>query len=124
MRALWRFAMRRSGGAKGNPDPVAFQERLGRAFGVDPRRYPAAALHRDFREALTRTARGQRVLHKILEWGHVYQVSFVQGDPYGTAFRDGERNLALRILAALNAEAIDDRAGVAMTEGADDGDWD
>lgn len=108
---------RRFAKARGDPDPVAFQARLGRAFGIDPRRYPAAALHRDFREVLAKTARGQRVLYKILEWGHVYQPSFVHGDPHGTAFRDGERNLALRILAALNAEAFDDRTAVAVTDG-------
>ena len=106
---------------RGNPDPVAFQARLGRAFGIDPRRYPAAALHRDFRDTLTGTPRGRRVLYKILEWGHVYQPSFVQGDPHGTAFRDGERNLALRVLAALNAEVEDDRAEAAVTEQAKDG---
>ncbi len=90
--------------AVGNPDPDAFQARLAAAFGIDPRRYPPDRLHRDFAAAFLRDRAGRRALHKILEWGHLYQPVFVAGDPHGTAFRDGERNLALRILAALNAE--------------------
>ena len=89
---------------RGDPDPVAFQARLSRAFGVDPRRYAPAVLHADFQAVFVGDARGRRVLYKILEWGHLYQPSFQSGDPHGTAFRDGERNLALRILAVLNAE--------------------
>ena len=88
----------------GNPDPDAFQRRLASAFGIDPRRYPADRLHRDFATVFLRERAGRRALYKILEWGHLYRPVFVAGDPYGTAFRDGERNLALRILAALNAE--------------------
>ena len=90
--------------ALGNPDPDAFQRRLARAFGIDPRRYPAARLYRDFAAVFLRDPAGRRALYKILEWGHLYRPVFVAGDPHGTAFRDGERNLALRILAALNAE--------------------
>ncbi len=103
---------RRSSGDRGSPDPVAFQERLSRAFGVDPRRYDPAALHADFQGVFGSDVRGRRVLYKILEWGHLYQPSFQGGDPHGTAFRDGERNLALRILAVLNAEtdAVPDKA--------------
>ncbi len=107
MRGLGWFRRRRSPGGSGNPDPVAFQARLSRAFGVDPRRYDPTALHGDFRDVFGNDARGQRVLYKILEWGHLYQPSFRGGDPHGTAFRDGERNLALRILAVLNAETDD-----------------
>ena len=88
----------------GNPDPDAFQRRLATAFGIDPRRYPPERLHKDFAAAFLREQAGRRALYKILEWGHLYQPVFVAGDPHGTAFRDGERNLALRILAALNAE--------------------
>ena len=90
--------------ARGNPDPDAFQRRLAGAFGIDPRQYPPDRLHNDFATVFLRGPAGRRALYKILEWGHLYQPVFVAGDPYGTAFRDGERNLALRILAALNAE--------------------
>ncbi len=90
--------------ARGNPDPGAFQRRLASAFGIDPRRYPPERLHKDFAAVFLRDQAGRRALYKILEWGHLYQTVFVAGDPHGTAFRDGERNLALRVLAALNAE--------------------
>ena len=90
--------------AHGNPDPDAFQRRLAGAFGIDPRRYPPDRLYRDFAAVFLRDQAGRRARYKILEWGHLYQPVYVAGDPHGTAFRDGERNLALRILAALNAE--------------------
>ncbi len=92
----WR---RKQGGA----DPISFQAQLVAAWGIDPRRYSAEALRRDFSATFT-DARAQRVLYKILEWGHVYQPAHVAGDSHATAFRDGERNLALRILAAIITE--------------------
>ncbi|MHA1567554.1 MAG: Bbp19 family protein [Alphaproteobacteria bacterium] len=99
-------------------DPIAFQERLLAAWGTDPRRYSAEALRRDF-NAVFRDARARRVLYKILEWGHVYQPAHVAGDSHATAFRDGERNMALRILAAINAEVEtepQERAEIARPE--------
>ncbi len=40
---------------------------------------------------------GQKVLRHILKAGNAAQSSFVQGDPHGTSFREGQRQLALSI---------------------------
>ncbi len=113
IRAWWR----RTGQVPS--DPIAFQKDLAAAWGVDPKHYPIDALRSDFRATFA-DLRARRVLYKILEWGHVYQPSHVAGDPHGTAFRDGERNLALRILAATNAEPKNGAADRAQTTNGDD----
>ena len=106
-------------GKREGTDPISFQAKLVAAWGVDPRRYSAEALRRDFGATFVE-ARARRVLYKILEWGHVYQPVHVAGDSHATAFRDGERNLALRILAAIIAEPeadIQERAETAKSDG-------
>ena len=40
---------------------------------------------------------GQRVLRHIMKVGGVLSPSFVQGDPHGTSFKEGQRHLALSI---------------------------
>jgi hypothetical protein len=40
---------------------------------------------------------GQRVLRHILKVGNATNSTFVQGDPHGTSFREGQRHLALSI---------------------------
>jgi hypothetical protein len=52
-------------------------------------------------EFVFRTAEGERVLNDIIKSAHVLEPTFTP-DPYETAFREGERNVALRILALLN----------------------
>lgn len=47
---------------------------------------------------------GFEVLKDILATGHVMSISYVQNNQYETAFREGERNLALYILSKLNDE--------------------
>lgn len=47
---------------------------------------------------------GQEVLQDILSHCHFYQPSHTPGDPYETAFREGERNVALKIVKALNTD--------------------
>ena len=44
---------------------------------------------------------GRRVLRRILRETHLYRVSFVSGDPAATAFREGQRNVGLWLLAKL-----------------------
>ena len=48
-----------------------------------------------------KTAEGQRVLNDIIKAAHVLEPTFTS-DPYETAFREGERNMGLRILTILN----------------------
>lgn len=40
---------------------------------------------------------GPDVLRHICKVGHVFESSFVQGDPHATSFREGQRQLALSI---------------------------
>lgn len=47
------------------------------------------------------TPEGKRVLHDMMKAGHMLAPSYVAGDPYGTALREGERKSVLRILGLL-----------------------
>ena len=49
---------------------------------------------------------GKRVLHDILKNTHVLEPTF-KGDPYYTAFNEGARNEALRILSILQFKPED-----------------
>jgi hypothetical protein len=89
-------------GGPGNPDPVAFFERLKvLQFGDG---YDDADRYRDFRRVFLGTREGRRCLYQIFEWAHVFHNSVVPGDPYMTHFQDGERSIGLQILSVLNAE--------------------
>lgn len=48
---------------------------------------------------------GKRVLRDLLRYCHVGVASHVPGDSHETAFRDGERNIALVIIAQLQGSA-------------------
>lgn len=48
-----------------------------------------------------KTAAGRKVLAHLLTVGHVYEPCHVPGDPYSTAFRDGQRDLAVMVLMHL-----------------------
>ena len=54
-------------------------------------------LHESY-QAVFGTPDGELVLQHILKHGHVFETSFVRGDPHETALREGERRLALSIL--------------------------
>ncbi|MEQ8193819.1 MAG: hypothetical protein RIB59_04955 [Rhodospirillales bacterium] len=84
------------------PDPEAFLAGLREA--ALGRRYTKIDRYRDFRAVFLATRQGRRVLWQILEWAHVYRSVAVRGDSHQTYFRDGERNVGLRILAVTNAE--------------------
>lgn len=57
----------------------------------------------EFRALFMGTEVGRRVLSDILAMGHLYQSSMMP-DPHATAFKEGERNLALRILDCANRQ--------------------
>ena len=54
-------------------------------------------IHEDY-QTIFSTPEGQRVLSHILKHAHGCKSTFVAGDPYQTAFREGQRTLALSIL--------------------------
>jgi len=87
------------------PDPVAFFEGLMRAKIGEG--YGAVERYKDFRAVFlgdSTAAQGNRVLWQIFEWCRMYQRVAAPGDAHETYFRDGERNIGLRILVALNHE--------------------
>lgn len=54
--------------------------------------------------ALMETKQGRAWIFGILDAAHIYQPSFDR-DPHVTAFREGERNLGLRILSEVQSSA-------------------
>lgn len=104
MRALARLFARRAP-RPGPPDPRVFFDALVKARLGD--RYGEADRYRDFRAVFlgqSSPEQGNRVLWQILEWTRMYQRVAAPGDPHETYFRDGERNVGLRILVTLNVE--------------------
>ncbi len=89
----------------GNPDPEAFLAELARSH-PGGRRYTNIDRYRDFRVVFLDSDRGRRVLFEILGWGHVFKPSapLARFEANKTFFHDGERNIALRIMATMNAE--------------------
>lgn len=63
--------------------------------------------YREFRLVFLGTDAGRRVLHDILDWGHVWMPTAVPGDPYETYRREGERNMALKIIVTTHREPRD-----------------
>lgn len=87
---------------RGRPDPEALFADLARAHaGIG---YSDADRYRDFRQVFLATDQGRRVLYEIFSWANLFRAVFIPGDPYATHYRDGERNIGLKILATLNAE--------------------
>lgn len=60
----------------------------------------------DFRAVFMGTEQGRRVLREILSWGRMFKSAAVgvPVDPYAMAMREGERNIALRLLATVHHE--------------------
>lgn len=48
---------------------------------------------------------GRAWMYGLLDMCHIYQSPFYQGDPHNTAFRCGEQNIGLRVLADVQAAA-------------------
>lgn len=44
---------------------------------------------------------GKRVLADLARVAHIMRPTYVRNEPYQTAFREGERNVVLRILSTL-----------------------
>lgn len=57
----------------------------------------------DFRTVFLGSPAGKRVLHEILAWSRLFASTFVPGDAHATHWREGGRDVGLRILAILNA---------------------
>ena len=78
----------------------------GRALIEDARKFvrgaaeaalPILKIHESY-DAFFNTPYWERVLAHILREAHVFDTTFVRGDPHETSLREGERRLALSIL--------------------------
>ena len=54
------------------------------------------------------TESGKQVLRDLLDFCHVFQSSYMPEAPMDTAFREGERNVGLRVLDQLNIKDINE----------------
>ncbi len=88
----------------GRPDPEAMLREIEAAAVPSP--YTRIDEYRDFRAVFFGTStpeQGQRVLKRILFWGHMWRTP-KREDVYDTHVAIGEQNLAMKIMAALNQE--------------------
>lgn len=62
--------------------------------------------YHDFRRLFTETDEGKRVFNEILSWGKIFKPAVAGSpiDPYALAIREGERNIALKLLYIVNNE--------------------
>jgi len=69
--------------------------------------YSPEEKYHDFRQLFMGTEQGKRVYAEILSWSHIFQ-SNVSGagtiDVNRTLVREGERNIGLKLLGAVNVE--------------------
>jgi len=93
-RQLWRFRV-------SEPDPEAFLDDLRKA---QSGRYTRMERYKDFRAVFMGSDAGKRVLWQILRWGKMFGTVAQPNNPHMTYFRDGERNIGLRIMHTMNAE--------------------
>lgn len=107
---LRRRLRERAGGHPADPQALLADLAASRR-GFD---YGDADRRRDFRAVFLGAAAGRRVLYEILAWSRVFASTFVPGDAYATHWREGGRDVGLRILAVLDADrAMPDAASVA-----------
>ena len=64
--------------------------------------------HLEVVQSLMGAEAGRAWLYEKLERCHIFQTSFVQGDPHATSFRLGENNIGLQLLADIQDAAPDD----------------
>jgi hypothetical protein len=57
---------------------------------------------------------GREWIWELLKTTHMFETSFVQGQPDSSAFREGERNVGLRVMAGI--VAADPQAYIVMTK--------
>jgi len=77
---------------------------------VNKARQKAARANRARQEVvagLMSTKAGRLWIFDTLVGCHIFTPSFVQGDPGASAFRDGERNVGLKLMADIMASAPD-----------------
>lgn len=72
----------------------------------NPQSYTPKDRYNDFRRVFMGTEEGKRALREILSWGGMFRPSVIGNpiDPYRMAVREGERNMALKLLAAVYQE--------------------
>lgn len=88
-------------------DPDVVEAMLRQSGGAHPGagRYDPMDRYRDFRAVFLATPTGLKVLHEIMGWARLFRSSaWPHFDNNRTNFHEGERNLALRILATINKE--------------------
>lgn len=82
------------------PDPEALFADLARTHEHGP--YNGADRRRDFRRVFLDSQAGKRVLYELFAWSHMFSSTFVPGDSYATHWREGGRDIGLRILTVLD----------------------
>jgi len=86
------------------PDVVAFMEHVRRAK-IDEEVYTERERLADFKLTFQSHPANERVLYQIMHWGGLFDTSPDTIAPDGLQRREGRRELAAAIMAALNAEA-------------------
>lgn len=71
---------------------------------IDAENYSDLDRYRDFK-ATFGTDAGRRTLSTILKWGHIYRTSMAPNSN-DVIFSEGERNMALKILAGLTEPIV------------------
>ncbi len=65
------------------------------------------AMRLDVIRGVMQTAAGRIWIYGFLDRCHCFATSFVQGAPDSSAFREGERNIGLQLLADVQSSAPD-----------------
>jgi len=86
----------------GDPDPEAFLAELANSH-PGKKNYRATDRYRDFRRVFLDTDEGRRVLHEIFSFCGMFQ-PIRNLETNEVFFREGERNVALKIMTTMNAE--------------------
>lgn len=73
----------------------------------------------DFVRAMMDQHQGRMWIYDYLTLGHVAEPTHTPGDPYSTAFREGERNFANKMLQDIS-ESAPDKYMLMMEEGRDE----
>ncbi len=115
MSRLFRSRKSRAPETPAVPDPEALFAGLARSRDGVP--YGAEDRRRDFRRVFLETEAGKRVLHELFAWSHMFASAFVPGDAYATHWREGGRDIGLRLLSVLDT-ARPRRAETGADEGA------
>lgn len=64
------------------------------------RLYAPSQRRRDY-EQIFESEAGKRILADMVRYAHILHPTYVKGDSHQTAFREGERNMVLRILSII-----------------------